>query len=296
MSEMPTIQQLENFIYYGEVKNFTLAAKKANITQSAFSAQIKKLEEIVGVKLISRSKRGSDFTKAGEEFYRQINEWLEHLHSIVYDVQSMSKNIMTNLHVGVLRSFGDVLMNQHVAHFQKNNENIRIDVYDMEENNLLAALRNEQIDIASIYGIEPFLMEEYERICFCRDKFVYYAPLLLQEDKLISVHEIIQSDFVGYPNEYSVNQVFQKYFLEHGKLPHIVARLATPYAMIHYCKDNEAGALLPKRLLKALGINNGWRELAQELVLEECLIYKKNNPKYKSLQIYIEYILSVNNN
>ena len=52
--ELPNIQTLRSFVIYGRLGNFTLAAKEANVTQSAFSAQIKKLEIIVGVPLIHR--------------------------------------------------------------------------------------------------------------------------------------------------------------------------------------------------------------------------------------------------
>lgn len=56
--ELPNIQTLRSFVIYGRLGNFTLAAKEANVTQSAFSAQIKKLEIIVGVPLIRRDNKG----------------------------------------------------------------------------------------------------------------------------------------------------------------------------------------------------------------------------------------------
>ena len=48
---LPTIEQMECFIIYGRAGNFARAAREANITQSAFSAQIKHLECVLGVKL-----------------------------------------------------------------------------------------------------------------------------------------------------------------------------------------------------------------------------------------------------
>lgn len=66
MGDLPSIQQLECFIIYGRVQNFTRAAKEANITQSAFSAQMKNLESALGVTLIQRSKRGSHLIGGGE--------------------------------------------------------------------------------------------------------------------------------------------------------------------------------------------------------------------------------------
>ena len=53
MGDLPSIQQLECFIIYGRVQNFMRAAKEANITQSAFSAQMKNLESALGVTLIT---------------------------------------------------------------------------------------------------------------------------------------------------------------------------------------------------------------------------------------------------
>ncbi|MGF0015123.1 helix-turn-helix domain-containing protein [Mitsuokella jalaludinii] len=70
MGDLPSIQQLECFIIYGRVQNFTRAAKEANITQSAFSAQMKNLESVLGVTLIQRSKRGSHLTEGGRSSLR----------------------------------------------------------------------------------------------------------------------------------------------------------------------------------------------------------------------------------
>ena len=49
MKELPTMQELQSFITYNKTGSFTLAAQSMNITQSAFSAQMKKLERLVGV-------------------------------------------------------------------------------------------------------------------------------------------------------------------------------------------------------------------------------------------------------
>lgn len=66
---LPTIEQMECFIIYGRAGNFARAAREANITQSAFSAQIKHLECVLGVKLIERSPRGSHLTEEGSVFF-----------------------------------------------------------------------------------------------------------------------------------------------------------------------------------------------------------------------------------
>ena len=111
MGDLPSIQQLECFIIYGRVQNFTRAAKEANITQSAFSAQMKNLESALGVTLIQRSKRGSHLTEAGKVFLARITDWMDGLHKIVYDLQSANAAQPAELNVGILRTLRDQLVN-----------------------------------------------------------------------------------------------------------------------------------------------------------------------------------------
>lgn len=110
--DLPSIQQMECFIIYGRVQNFTRAAKEANITQSAFSAQMKNLESTLGVALIQRSKRGSHLTPEGEAFLKRITAWMDGLHKIVYDLQSTAATQSVELNVGILRTLGDIQVNR----------------------------------------------------------------------------------------------------------------------------------------------------------------------------------------
>ena len=87
MEDLPSIQQLECFAIYGRVKNFTAAAREANITQSAFSAQMKKLETTLGVQLIYRSNRGSHLTPAGENLLPKVQAWLEQMRQMVHELR-----------------------------------------------------------------------------------------------------------------------------------------------------------------------------------------------------------------
>ena len=108
--ELPTIAQLECFIIYGRVGNFARAAREANITQSAFSAQIKHLETTLGVTLIHRSRRGSQLTEEGKLFLARITGWIDGLRKIVYDTRATAETKPTELNVGILRSLGDIHM------------------------------------------------------------------------------------------------------------------------------------------------------------------------------------------
>jgi DNA-binding transcriptional LysR family regulator len=294
MSNIPSSQQLENFMIYGRVGNFTLAAKQANITQSAFSFQMKNLEAMLNVNLISRSNRGSKLTPEGEFFFKKLSQIMPMLAAAIYDVQHLNGEKPLELKIGVLTSLGDVLMNQHISYFHENNSNILITVYNMEEEDLLTSLNDDRIDIVSTFLRTDLTVKNYEKVLFRLDDVVYYAPNIPKIKNAVSLQQMEALPLVQYPSHSFMNGIIEKYFQHSRKILLAAARLATPYAIVHYCQQNPAGALLPKRLLRALQIEDGYYEMASPLQLKAYLLYKKENPKSKIMQVFIDYIINLN--
>lgn len=294
---LPTIAQLECFIIYGRVSNFARAAQEAHITQSAFSAQIKRLETTLGVTLIQRSKRGSQLTEEGKQFLSRITGWMDGLRKIVYDTRSAAEAQPVELNVGILRSLGDIHVNRHIANFRQIAPQLRFNVFDMATYQIHQALTEGRLDVVSTYFVKESLPtrakpSDFAVIHFCTDNLVYYAPLLQVGEEPLSREAILRHPLVLYPTSYFMNQIFQEYFVDTPVEPQNIARLSTPYAMIHYCQENPAGVLLPERLLKALGYREGWHPLQVPLTAEGFLIYRKDSPKLRLIRAYVEQVLA----
>lgn len=294
---LPTIAQLECFIIYGRVGNFARAAQEAHITQSAFSAQIKRLEITLGVTLIQRSKRGSQLTEEGQLFLSRITGWMDGLRKIVYETRSAADSRPVELNVGILRSLGDIHMNRHIAHFRKDIPQLRFNVFDMATYQIHQALTEGRLDVVSTYFVKESLPRrtkpaDFAVVHFCTDNLVYYAPLLKMGEAPLTREQILDQPLVLYPTSYYMNEIYLRYFAGTPQVPQICARLSTPYAIIHYCQENEAGALLPERLLKTLGHREGWHRLETPLRAEGFLIYRKNNPKLALIQAYAQQVLA----
>jgi DNA-binding transcriptional LysR family regulator len=298
MVDMPSITELEDFLIYGRFKNFSLAAKEAKVTQSAFSFQMKKLEQTIGVKLIERSNRGSKLTPEGEFFNRKLNEILPNLKAAIYDVQQVTGKKPLELKVGVLTSLGDVLMNQHAAYFHEKYSNIFITVYSMEKSNLIHSLENERIDIASTFLSPDMQVGTYDKAFFRMDRIVYYAPNLSFSGKKISAKTILEYPFVKYPTHHLMSSITDNYLINHAHAePKATVQLSTPYAIVNYCKENNSGALLPERLLTALQENKkpGMQYAIDPILdLKTYLLYKKENPKYEVMKLFIDYVIKLN--
>ena len=294
MIELPSIQQLENFIIYSKVKDIATAAEKANITQAAFSFQLKKLEEIVGVQLINHGQKCSDLTKDGKIFLAKAEQIVSELTQTIKEMKK-SNGEQVSLSVGALMSLGDMLINQHLIYFNKYNTNIKINLYNLEAKHLLKRLHEDTIDIISTFSEEDIDNSEYENIFFCNEKMVYYAPNIEFRSNVVNIQEICEKPLIQYSPYYLMYATIEKYFAKHGYKPEIEAWFSTPYAIMHYCQQNQVGAVLSERLLNAMGFYDGYYDIEPDFNLKCHLVYKKSNPKYKYIKIFTNYVGSLFN-
>nr|WP_319389833.1 LysR family transcriptional regulator [uncultured Cohaesibacter sp.] len=70
------IRNYTSFVAVAELMNFTKAAERLNVTQSALSRQVKALEDYLGVKLFEKTGRNIRFTPQGEALLAKINNVL----------------------------------------------------------------------------------------------------------------------------------------------------------------------------------------------------------------------------
>lgn len=293
MKELPTIQELQSFIVYNKTGNFTLAAQQLNITQSAFSAQMKKLERVVGVKLIDRSTRGSSLTLEGERFLPEAEHIMEALERSVHAIRLASKLERPVLNIGILRSMGDIRLNQYVSYFADETDDFALNIYDMEEEEVLLDLRESRIDMALLYLPNDKDMSMYNSIPIREDNMVYYAPNFLKANKRkVSRKEIFEKNLVMYPPKYFMTRAIRAYFDGFDFKHSNYNRLSNPYAMINYCQQNEAGAIVSKRLLDVVGITEGYAELEQPLNFQVCFAYRKSNSKYDAMKKFMDYVVA----
>lgn len=294
MIELPSIQQLENFIIYSKVKDIATAAREANVTRSAFSFQMKKLEEIVGTQLVVHGENTIELTKEGQIFLAKAEKIVSELKQSLSEMKKLAGEEVS-LSVGALMSLGDVFINQHLTYFKKYNTNIKINVYNLEAKELINQLEADKLDIVSSFSLKDLQDDEYENIFFCDEEMVYYAPNIEHLGNIINVEEIAQYPMVQYSPYYLMNATIKNYFNKLGCHPQVEAWFATPYTIMHYCQQNQVGAVLPKRLLNAMGFFDGYYDIEPDFTLKCHLLYKKTNLKYKYIKIFIDYINTLYN-
>src|SRR5690606_28313067 len=81
-----SVKSLEAFCALQETCQFTAAAKRCHVTQSAFSQIIARLESQMGMRLFDRDTRSVRLTAEGEMFAVKARDILAHIDRAVTDL------------------------------------------------------------------------------------------------------------------------------------------------------------------------------------------------------------------
>ena len=103
------LRQLKYFVEVGRLGSFSLASKSLFITQSTISQQIQKLEEELGVELLTRDTRHVTLSDYGEQFFPCAVQVLEEARAGAERIQDVKALQVGTLSVGATYSFGPLL-------------------------------------------------------------------------------------------------------------------------------------------------------------------------------------------
>ena len=161
------LYQLRTFFTVARTLNFTEAAKKLHITQSAVSHAIKKLERTAGGELLGKAGGKFSLTEPGKILYRACE-------TVFYELEKAQEQIARGKsgNTGVIRlgatvEFGTTLLVKYLKGFIGRNPGIHLDF--QFKHDLLKPLLNDELDIIidckdhKVEGLEkkPLFREEY---------------------------------------------------------------------------------------------------------------------------------------
>lgn len=128
--------------------NFYLAAEQCNVSQSAISQQIKKLEDELGVKLLERHNRTFTLTPAGEHFYRKSLIISGDLKQLVRETKKIAANDNAILRIGYYKGYHGNELSEAVALFSEKYPAVDIKTTVGSHEELYHAMENSSIDLA----------------------------------------------------------------------------------------------------------------------------------------------------
>src|SRR5579859_5178461 len=106
------LKDLRYLVAVADTRHFGRAAAKCFVSQPTLSAQLRKLEDYLGVQLIERRPRRVTLTEAGEEVARRARSMLETSEAIVSLAQTRRDPLTGQLRLALLPTIGPYLLPQ----------------------------------------------------------------------------------------------------------------------------------------------------------------------------------------
>ncbi|NRP87104.1 HTH-type transcriptional regulator YofA [Ensifer adhaerens] len=140
---------LRTFLVISETSNFSVAAQRIGRTQSAVSAQIKRLEETIGETLFDRNARGAVLTRAGNQLLPYAQRVIELLNEAAATIRT--KPLDGPVRIGIPEEYSQTILPAALAAFAVRHPAVEVTVSCDYTARNLAALEKDELDLAVVF-------------------------------------------------------------------------------------------------------------------------------------------------
>lgn len=126
--EEPSLHLVKAFVAVAEHQSFARAAQMLNMTPSAISRLVKKLELQVDMLLINRTTRAMSLTDAGQRYFTDCSAALEQLRIAYERMRDEQSQPRGTVRVSTSLSFGRLHVAPHLSAFMSKYPQLRIDL------------------------------------------------------------------------------------------------------------------------------------------------------------------------
>ena len=146
--ECMDLSQLRYVVAVADASNFTRAAERCFVTQSALSHQIAALERELGQRLFVRSSRSVRATEAGIAFVARAREALRAVDGATEDAAAAAGNVVGTLRLGVIPTVTALDVPGVLVRFRAEHPSARVELRVGNSDALVADVRSGELDVA----------------------------------------------------------------------------------------------------------------------------------------------------
>ena len=171
---MPTIDQLRYILAVAEHRHFGKASKACRVSQPSLSAQIQKVEEVLGVVLFDRSKKPILTTQPGQAVIDQAKIVLREHQKLQAVADQDSFHPRGDFHLGVIPTLAPYVVPQFVGEFSKNYADVHLKITEYKTDEIIGRLVDDKLDAGLL--VTPLRDHRLiERHLFFETFFVYVS-------------------------------------------------------------------------------------------------------------------------
>jgi LysR family hydrogen peroxide-inducible transcriptional activator len=162
MTTLPDIKlkDLRYLVAVADCRHFGRAAHRCFVSQPTLSAQLKKLEDYLGVQLIERQPKNVTLTEAGEQIVSRARRILEASDEVMTVAGAHRDPLAGRLRLALLPTIGPYLLPRVAQSIRKSLPRLELRLYEYQTAQMLEKLEAGEVDVgilalpANLEGIE----------------------------------------------------------------------------------------------------------------------------------------------
>jgi len=168
------LKDLRYLVAVADTRHFGRAAERSFISQPTLSAQLKKLEEYLGVQLIERAPKRVQLTPAGEEIVERARRILDASDQIVELARGHRDPLAGRLRLALLPTIGPYLLPNVATRLRKHLPRLELMLYEYQTDLMLEKLHSGEIDVGILAF--PVPMDGLESYELYKEPFMVAVP------------------------------------------------------------------------------------------------------------------------
>jgi DNA-binding transcriptional LysR family regulator len=242
------LRHLEYFVAVAAELNFSRAAQRIHVVQSALSASVGRLEKELDVELFDRSRRQIALTPAGEVFLEHAREVIHTAHRARTSVDAFRDQLTGTVTLGTLMSWGTLNLPAALAEFRRSSPMITVRLRQSLTGSAghLAAIADGQMDLAlvsiSSAGSQLVALRELMREPMV---FVCESTHPLADRKVVQLTDLAGYDFIDFPPGWGIRQRLDAHFAAAGVHPVSAYEVADYAIAAELIRHRLASTVLP---------------------------------------------------
>ena len=276
--------------------SFSRGAKINEVSQSAATQSVHRVEQHFGVQLIDRSKRPFVLTPEGQACYEGFREVLELYDSVEARVNALRSEISGMVRVAAIYSVGLHDMRRCMQEFMLKYPKAKVRLEYLHPSKVFDAVLGAEVDLGIMSYPAP--TPELSVIPLRSERMVVVCPLghPLTRHQAVTAEHLRGIDFISFDRDLSIRKDIDRYFRQRS----ISVHMAMEFDNIETIKEAvEIGAgvsILPEPTVRD-DVNNGLlasvRLIAPELFRPVGIIHRQRRVFTPTISKFIELLQQV---
>jgi len=236
------LRHLEYFVAVAAELNFSRAAQRIHVVQSALSASVSRLEKELGVELFDRSKRQIALTPAGEVFLERARDVMHTAHRAQNSVDVFRDQLTGTVTLGTLMSWGKLNLPAALQDFRQSNPLVSVRLRQSLTGSAghLGAIADGQMDLALVSRLVTLRELTREPMVF-----VCEPSHPLANCRKVELADLGGHDFIHFPRGWGIRQRLDAGFAAVGVEPVSAYEVADYAITAELIRHGLAATILP---------------------------------------------------